>query len=214
MVPRSVPAVNYGLNLAMPFLAHRVCRHVFCLSFGVLSLWASHATAQTLAFPGAMGFGEYATGGRGGTVYHVTTLADSGTGSFRDAVSQGNRIIVFDVGGYINLQTAVSCSSSLTIAGQTAPGGGIGIMGAEVSFSDRTNIIVRHMRFRQGDIHNGSNPNNTGESAINLGGSASTNRTHDFIFDHVSVGFGCFDSVDAVNTQNLTVQNSINADPI
>src|SRR5579863_9828851 len=214
MVPRSVPAVNYGLNLAMPFLAHRVCRHVFCLSFGVLSLWASHATAQTLAFPGAMGFGEYATGGRAGTVYHVTTLADSGTGSFRDAVSQGNRIIVFDVGGYINLQTAVSCSSSLTIAGQTAPGGGIGIMGAEVSFYDRNNIICRNVRFRQGDIHNGSNSSNQGESALSLGATSSTSPATNMIFDHISVAFGSWDSVDAVNTAFFTVQNSIIADPI
>src|ERR1700739_2249228 len=106
------------------------------------------AFSQTLAFPGALGYGAYATGGRGGTVYHVTTLADSGTGSFRDAVSHSGRIIVFDVGGYINLQTAVSCSSSLTIAGQTAPGGGIGIMGAEVSFYNRANIICRNVRFR------------------------------------------------------------------
>ncbi len=170
--------------------------------------------AQTPAFPGALGFGANATGGRGGTVYHVTTLADSGTGSFRDAVSQGNRIIVFDVGGYINLQTAVSASSSLTIAGQTAPGGGIGIMGAEVSFYGRNNIICRHVRFRQGDIHNGSNPNNSGESAINLGATSSTSPATNMIFDHISVGFGSWDSVDAVNTAYFTVQNSIIADPI
>ena len=161
-----------------------------------------------------MGFGQYATGGRGGTVYHVTTLADSGTGSFRDAVSQGNRIIVFDVGGYINLQTAVTCSSGLTIAGQTAPGGGIGIMGAEVSFYDRNNIICRQVRFRQGDINNGSNPNNSGESAINLGADTSTAPSTNMIFDHISVGFGSWDSVDAVNTTTFTVQNSIIADPI
>src|ERR1035438_10354196 len=130
--------------------------------------------AQTPAFPGALGFGANVTGGRGGSVYHVTTLADSGTGSFRDAVSHGSRIIVFDVGGYINLQTAVTCSSGITIAGQTAPGGGIGIMGAEVSFYGKNNIICRHVRFRQGDIHNGSNSSNAGESAINLGASSST----------------------------------------
>ena len=91
------------------------------------------------AFPGALGFGAGATGARiGGSVYHVTTLADSGTGSFRDAVSQSGRFIVFDVGGTITLSSVVSCSSGLTIAGQTAPGDGIAIIGHEVSFSAKT----------------------------------------------------------------------------
>ena len=106
---------------------------------------------QTPAFPGAQGFGQYATGGRGGTVYHVTSLADDGSaGTFRVAVGSPNRIIVFDVGGYISLGSAVSASSSLTIAGQTAPGGGIGLMGGELSFYGQTNIICRHLRVRQG----------------------------------------------------------------
>lgn len=89
--------------------------------FAVVLILAAGAAAcaQTPAFPGAMGFGAFATGGRTGTVYHVTTLADGGPGSFREAVSKPNRIIVFDVGGYIDLQTAVAASSSLTIAGCT-----------------------------------------------------------------------------------------------
>ena len=186
---------------------------VVCFGTIILSFCAT-SQAQTPAFPGALGFGANATGGRGGTVYHVTTLADSGTGSFRDAVSQGNRIIVFDVGGYINLLTAVSASSSLTIAGQTAPGGGIGIMGAEVSFYGQNNIICRHVRFRQGDINNGSNSSNQGQSAINLGATSSTSPASNMIFDHISVAFGSWDSIDAVNTAYLTVQNSIIADPI
>ena len=186
---------------------------VVCFGTIILSFCAT-SQAQTPAFPGALGFGANATGGRNGTVYHVTTLADSGTGSFRDAVSQGNRIVVFDVGGYINLQTAVTCSSGITIAGQTAPGGGIGIMGAEVSFYGKNNIICRHVRFRQGDIHNGSNSSNAGESAINLGASSSTSPATNMIFDHISVEFGSWDSVDAVNTAYFTVQNSIIADPI
>jgi hypothetical protein len=82
-----------------------------------------------LAFPGAQGFGKAATGGRDGSVYHVTNLNDSGPGSFRDAVSSSGRIVVFDVGGYISLKTAVSAKSNLTLAGQTAPGGGIGFRG-------------------------------------------------------------------------------------
>ena len=142
---------------------------IFCAA--VLS--ASSVSAQTLAFPGALGFGQFATGGRGGTVYHVTTLADSGTGSFRDAVSQPNRIIVFDVGGYINLASAVSCVNNLTIAGQTAPGDGIGIAKHEVSFSARSNIIVRFLRIRPDSTANG-------DDAINMGDGTN------MIFDHVS----------------------------
>lgn len=180
---------------------------VFCrrLLFFAFFVSAFCSRAQIPAFPGAQGFGEYATGGRGGTVYHVTTLADSGPGSFRDAVSQPNRIIVFDVGGYINLQSAVSASSDLTIAGETAPGGGIGLMGAELSFYNQSNIICRYLRIRQGG-------SSTTQSGINIG--SSSGQAGDMIFDHDSVEFGQWDSVDAVNTENFTVQNCIIADPI
>ena len=95
--------------------------------FAAIIFAALHfASAQTnLAFPGAEGFGQFASGGSGGETFHVTTLADSGTNSFRDAVSKPHRTIVFDVGGIIRLKSNVAVSSDLTIQGQTAPGEGI-----------------------------------------------------------------------------------------
>src|SRR2546425_7360926 len=86
-----------------------------------------------LAFPTAQGFAAHVSGGRGGGVYHVTNLDDDGPGSLRDAVSQPKRTVVFDVGGYIRLKSILSVSSDITLAGQTAPGEGVGTLGYEVS---------------------------------------------------------------------------------
>ncbi len=160
-------------------------------------------SGPVVAFPGAVGFGKGATGGRGKAIYHVTTLNDGGAGSFREAVSASDRFIVFDVGGYINLSTPVSAKSNLTIAGQTAPGDGIGVMGRETSFSGASNDIVRCMRFRQGDLDSDDT-----KSGINL------LDTTDMIFDHVSIEFAQWNNIDAVGASNITVMNSIDADPI
>jgi hypothetical protein len=163
---------------------------------------SSGLSGPAVAFPGALGFGKKATGGRGTAVYHVTNLNDTGTGSFRDAVSTGSRIVVFDVGGYVNLQTPVSVKSNLTIAGQTAPGDGIGFMGREVSFDASTNVIVRYVRFRQGLLDSDAK-----KSGINLLDASN------LIFDHISIEFAQYNNVDAVGATNITIQNSINADP-
>jgi autotransporter-associated beta strand protein len=171
----------------------------------MVSWGASRAEAQLAAFPGAQGFGGEATGGRTGSIYVVTNLNDTGAGSFRDAVSASNRIIVFDVSGYINLATAVSCSSNLTILGQTAPGEGVGLEGEEVSFSDKSNDILQYMKFRQGSGGSSS------QNSLALG------NTTNVIVDHCSVEYGLYNNIDATGTNgstNLTLQNSIIADPI
>lgn len=159
--------------------------------------------STTPAFPGAYGFGAGATGGRGGPVYVVTNLNDAGPGSFRDAVSRPHRIVDFGVGGSIVLKSAVSVARNVTIEGQTAPGDGIGVVGNEVSFSGSSNDIVRYIRFRQG-----TNDPDGHHSGINLG------KSHDMILDHVSIEFARYDSIDAVGASNVTVQDSIIADPI
>ena len=113
--------------------------------------------AQQLAFPGAEGFAAYATGGRGGSVYHVTNLNASGAGSLADAVSQSGRIVVFDVGGVINITgSSITIKSNITIAGQTAPGEGITIYGGRVIASKSKNIIMRYIRMRGGKSVNSS----------------------------------------------------------
>ena len=150
------------------------------------------ANAQQLAFPGAEGFGRFASGGRGGTVYRVTNLNDSGPGSFRDAVSKSGRTVVFDVSGVIKIKDKISAAPQITIAGQTSPGSGITVYGNGVSFG--SNSIVRYIRFR---------------GSINMPKGACTvvaDDLTDIIFDHVSVEWGRWDNLHVKNSKNLTFQ--------
>ena len=168
----------------------------------VLVCTVTHA-AEQLAFPGDQGWGRFATGGRGGTVYHVTNLNDSGTGSLRDAVSKPNRIVVFDVAGVIRISSCIVFSNNLYVAGQTAPGEGVTVYGNRVSFSGANNTIVRYMRFRMG---------RSGDSGKDAAGLA--NGTN-MIFDHCSFSWGR-DETFSINPdgkgtppQNITLQHCI-----
>lgn len=158
--------------------------------------------AQTLAFPGAEGWGRFAVGGRYGTVYHVTNLNDSGAGSLRDAVSQPNRIVVFDVAGVIKINSRMTFAKNLYVAGQTAPGEGITVYGNGVSFSNANNTICRYMRFRMG-----AGGDNGKDCAALAGGT-------NMIFDHCSFAWGR-DETFSINPDgksalhSITIQNCI-----
>lgn len=173
--------------------------------FGALSINVSQAQTP-LAFPGAEGFGRYALGARGvtsPTIYHVTNLNDSGSGSLRDAVSQSGRIVVFDVAGVIKIKDRIVFSPDLYVAGQTAPGMGITVYGNGVTFSAANNVIVRYIRFRMGT---------SGTSGKDAAGLA---NGKDMIFDHLSCSWGLDETFsinwDSKGTEpdNITIQNSI-----
>ena len=166
---------------------------------GLLSL-AIPAVGQTVAFPGAQGFGRFATGGRGGSVYHVTNLNDSGAGSFRDAVTVSGRTVVFDVAGVIDYSGArYNIAPNVTIAGQTAPGDGVVLYGDGIGFSGSHNTITRFIRFRMGI--NGTKD----KDAVSI------DNGHDMIFDHITASWGRDEtfSISGSDPGNITIQSSI-----
>ncbi len=108
--------------------------------------------ATVPAFPGAEGGGKFGFGGRGGKIYVVTNLNDSGPGSFREGCeAAGPRTVVFNVAGIIHLKMPVYIEAPyITIAGQTAPGDGICIAGQSV-MDNTHDVIIRYVRFRRGN---------------------------------------------------------------
>ena len=151
------------------------------------------------AFPGAEGFGRYVTGGRGGKVYHVTNLNDSGEGSLRWALSQsGTKTIVFDVSGTIHLTSALNIPSNTTIAGQTAPGDGICLADYPCAIKGN-NVIVRYMRFRLG------NKNVKVNGADGWDGFGGFDQK-DWMIDHCSVSWSIDECLSVLGNINTTVQ--------
>jgi len=170
--------------------------------------------AKIPSFPGAEGGGMYTFGGRGGRVLVVTTLNDSGSGSFREACeTPGPRIVVFNVAGIIQLQDRIRVRAPyLTIAGNTAPGDGVCIAGNTVELETH-DVIIRHMRFRRGAT-----------DATDRNDSIGGNPIGNIMIDHVSASWGLDENMSMYRhmyqppaggkelklpTVNITIQHSI-----
>ncbi|MET1056260.1 MAG: polysaccharide lyase [Pedobacter sp.] len=180
--------------------------------------WAARPTdlpqSPLLAFPGAEGGGAHSFGGRGGRVIVVTSLADSGPGTLREACEQGGaRIVVFNVSGIIRIKSPLIIRAPyITIAGQTAPGDGVCVAGESVWINTH-DVIVRFMRFRRGET-------NVGRRDDAIGG----NPVGNIMIDHVSASWGLDENMSMyrhmfndstgkteqkLGTVNITIQNSI-----
>jgi len=201
------------MNLTKKLLLKCLCLSVLTLSVAACSKGPTHPNdsmenGRVLAFPGAEGFGRFATGARGAAqpgVYIVNNLNDSGAGSFRDAVSQPGRFIVFAVSGIIQLESPLSIAAHLTIAGQTAPGKGVVLYGRKVTFTGADHTIARYLRIRLGA--NGGGSKNEDASGIANGSN--------IMLDHMSFSWGQ-DEVFSINWDNkgnepdsITIQHSI-----
>ena len=179
---------NYRLITLVVFITH----YALCI-------------ANTPAFPTAEGYGKYATGGRGGNVYYVTRLDDCSDdnlveGTLRWALRSGDdtpRTVLFQVCGTIYLNTKLKLAHpNITIAGQTAPGGGICIAGANI-YMCKPNIIIRHIRFRAGDIPNTNYP------------CLDVENTRNVILDHCSFTWSMEECLTLYDCDSTTVQWSI-----
>lgn len=198
----------------------KILLSMIAASFAALSI----ASANQLAFPGALGHGKYAEGGRGGQVFIVTNLNDRGPGSLRECIeATGKRTCVFETAGEIKLQSVPVCTSPyLTIAGQTSPGGitlsnrgGSNLNGTFRTAPSCNDVVIRHVRFRPGDSVTPTN----NVSTIQIESSR-------VIIDHSSFSWGTDQNINILSNggtnaggsgaigSNVTLSNSLNYEPL
>ena len=181
-------------------------RLIFALAVLSLALSLTSCLKSSLpVFPGAEGYGTDTPAGRRGKIIHVTTLDDSGQGSFRAAVeASGPRIIVFDVGGTIALQRNIKITEPyITIAGQTAPWPGIQVRNQTLIINTH-DVLVQHIALRPGDTFVTGEPGTL--DALTVLSSA-----YNCVFDHLSLYWGIDECV-SVYGHNLTFSNNIIAE--
>ncbi len=165
----------------------------------------ARAAAELPAFPGAEGFGRLARGGRGGDVYTVTTLADSGPGSLREGIrsARGPRTIVFAVSGTIILRSALLIDRPfLTVAGQTAPGDGITLRDYSVQLKKTHDVVLRYLRFRLGDENKTPETKGADDTLV-------TDDIERVIIDHCSLSWAIDGTHDLRRGGHFTLQWSI-----
>src|SRR5690554_961641 len=167
---------------------------------------AAQAAQAVPVIPGAAGFGMSTPAGRGGEIYKVTNLNDSGSGSLRACVeASGPRVCVFEVSGAIQLQKDLRIQNPyITIAGQTAPSPGISLYGGTVRIYDTHDVLIQHIRIRVGDANGGSDPIN--RDALDLAGGSGVNNV---VLDHVSASWALDEMVSVWKGRNVTIRNSI-----
>ncbi|RME84659.1 MAG: hypothetical protein D6775_04845 [Caldilineae bacterium] len=169
--------------------------------------------AQSLpAFPGAEGFGSTTVGGRGGRVIKVTNLNDGGPGSLRAALeAQGPRIVVFEVGGVIDLQKDIRVRDPyLTVAGQTAPGDGIMLRNAGITIRSH-DVIIRGLTIRPGDNPEGQRPGV--RRAITIWGSTEA-PSYNIIVDHNSLSWSTDEVIGVGYVHDVTFSYNFITEPL
>ncbi len=160
-------------------------------------------------FPGAEGFGTRTPAGRGGRVLEVTTLADSGPGSLREALEQpGPRIVVFRIGGTIELKDFLTINRPfVTVAGQTAPGGGICLKNAGLTITTH-DVLIQHLRIRPG-IEGDITPEHNDAVAV-LGHHGEIEGASRVVLDHISASWGEDETISVwYGAHDITISNCI-----